>query len=680
MNYKRLIPILLIKDGLLVRSELFQYHQAIGDPIPTIKRMSDWNVDELCLINIGSTSSLDSRRSDKWHNLGKTTFSGLVQQASKFCHCPLTAGGRISSLDDFNRLFESGADKCIVNSLCFTDSTVVANAVKTYGSQAVIGALDIKISCNGDSMVAIHNGKTRIQLSINEAINHLIAIGVGEILLSCIDADGAASGYHPEILEAAQSISSVPVIVNSGAVTAIHFSKALLSPFVDACAASNIFYFRELSYPILKNQLINTYNVSLRFPDLSSPFILREPTYDSEKRDLLLRKRDPDCLVDSSLYDGSKKVDIRYCTRCLYPSLSATPMQFDDDGVCMGCRVSDAKLAISKAEYNQRTQRLRELVRSYSGRGDYDCIVSVSGGKDSYYQVHYVTKVLGLKALLVTYNGNNYTEVGWRNLWRMREVFDCDHIVVSPSVSTLKSLNKLAFVVMGDMNWHAHVGIFTTAPRIAVQQNIPLIFWGEHGYADLCGQFSMNDYPEMNYRERTEHAARGFDWPFFVGIDGLKSSDLEPWKYPSDSELLELDLRQIYLGHYIPWESNEHLKLVVDLYGFEVSDEPFERTYRTGSNLDDMHENGVHDYLKYIKFGYGRCTDHASKDIRAGKLTRTDAIKLVNQMDPVKPKDLQRWLSYVGMPEPEFDRIANHFRDPRVWSMTAEGSWIRDSL
>ena len=128
--------------------------------------------------------------------------------------------------------------------------------------------------------------------------------------------------------------------------------------------------------------------------------------------------------------------------------------------------------------------------------------------------------------------------------------------------------------------------------------------------------------------------------PFFVGLDGLKSSDLEPWKYPSDSELLELDLRQIYLGHYIPWESNEHLQLVVDLYGFEVSDEPFERTYRTGSNLDDMHENGVHDYLKYIKFGYGRCTDHASKDIRAGKLTRTDAIKLVNQMDPVKPKDL----------------------------------------
>ena len=97
---------------------------------------------------------------------------------------------------------------------------------------------------------------------------------------------------------------------------------------------------------------------------------------------------------------------------------------------------------------------------------------------------------------------------------------------------------------------------------------------------------------------------------------------MEPWKYPNDKELMELNLKQIYLGHYIPWESNRHLELVKEKYGFEVSKEPFERTYRRGSNLDDIHENGIHDYLKYIKFGYGRCTDHASKDIRSGDLSR----------------------------------------------------------
>ena len=111
-----------------------------------------------------------------------------------------------------------------------------------------------------------------------------------------------------------------------------------------------------------------------------------------------------------------------------------------------------------------------------------------------------------------------------------------------------------------------------------------------------------------------------------------------------------------------------------------MSNEKFERTYRTGSNLDDMHENGVHDYLKYIKFGYGRCTDHASKDIRAGIMTRDEGINLVKQMDHVKPRDLERWLKYVNMSEEEFDRIADFFRDPRVWSMDDNNQWRKFKL
>jgi hypothetical protein len=117
----------------------------------------------------------------------------------------------------------------------------------------------------------------------------------------------------------------------------------------------------------------------------------------------------------------------------------------------------------------------------------------------------------------------------------------------------------------------------------------------------------------------------------------------------------------------VPWDGNANSQLASDLYGFELGDQPFDRTYRRASNLDDMHENGVHDYLKFIKFGYGRCTDHASKDIRNGSLSREKGIDLVRQHDPVKPSDLQRWLEYVGMTEQEFDAIADTFRDPRVW-------------
>ena len=152
-------------------------------------------------------------------------------------------------------------------------------------------------------------------------------------------------------------------------------------------------------------------------------------------------------------------------------------MIFDETGLCMGCRTYEAKKRITGDDYAVLGQKLESSVRSIlssstSKDRKYDCIVSVSGGKDSYYQVHYVKNVLKLNPLLVTYNGNNYTDVGWQNLWQMREAFGCDHVVVSPSVQTIKKLNKLAVIVMGDMNWHAHVGIYTTAPRIAVQQNI----------------------------------------------------------------------------------------------------------------------------------------------------------------------------------------------------------------
>ena len=91
-----------------------------------------------------------------------------------------------------------------------------------------------------------------------------------------------------------------------------------------------------------------------------------------------------------------------------------------------------------------------------------------------------------------------------------------------------------------------------------------------------------------------------------------------------------------------------------------------------------MHENGAHDYLKFIKFGYGRCTDHASKDIRAGTLSRAEGIERVQRYDPVKSQDIQRWLSYVGMTEREFDSIADTFRDPRVWWY--ENGWQRQSI
>jgi len=192
--------------------------------------------------------------------------------------------------------------------------------------------------------------------------------------------------------------------------------------------------------------------------------------------------------------------------------------------------------------------------------------------------------------------------------------------------------------------------------------------------------YSMNDYVEMTAKYRLEHAQRGYDWHDMVGAEGLTEKDLLWAKYPTDDQIDEVGIRGIYIFNYVPWEANDHGNLMKELYGWEEAPEPFDRTYRRMSNLDDMHENGIHDYLKYIKFGYGRGSDHACKDIRAGIMTRAEGVAMVRKYDHVKSSDLQRWLAYVGMTEAEFDRIADTFRDPRVWQRNDRGEWVKENI
>ncbi|MCR4324840.1 MAG: N-acetyl sugar amidotransferase [Candidatus Curtissbacteria bacterium] len=369
---------------------------------------------------------------------------------------------------------------------------------------------------------------------------------------------------------------------------------------------------------------------------------------------------------------------MQYCTKCVYPISSAVKLTFDNDGVCSGCRVSEAR---KKINWRKRAKLLESLAEDsrVSNGSNYDCIIPVSGGKDSYFQTHYVTKVLKLKPLLVTYHGNNYLPEGEYNLNRMHHVFNVDHIIFKPNVDVLVKLNRICFKKMGDMNWHAHCGIFTYPVQIAVKFKIKLIVWGEHGYTDLGGMYRADEFPEMTAKYRFEHALRGFDWYDMVGEEGLKEQDLLWAKYPTEEELEESEVRGIYLGNYVDWDANKQYKLMQRLYNWQQSKKPFDRTYRRFSNLDDMHENGVHDYLKFVKFGYGRATDHACKDIRSGYITRKKAIDLVRKYDHVKPRDLKRWLQYVGMKEKEFDKTADQFRDARVWRKN-KGKWEKDNI
>lgn len=678
----RLIPVLLLKHGMIVRSQLFSVHQVIGNPMSSVQRFSDWNVDELIVLDISrGDEGHDLRRDDLQQQYLGDTALDVLREISKVCFMPLTFGGRIRTIADIEDRLAAGADKVTLNSVALKDPEFLERAARRFGAQCIVASIDARRTPNGWEVFGDGGRQSTGRDPVSWA-TEVESRGAGEIFLNSIDRDGSGQGYDLDLIRAVTAAVSIPVIACGGVGRYEHFPLAISAAGAAAVAAANIFHFFELSYSHAKRVCLNA-RIPMRPIGLGSRFLKREPEYDRKREDdriaeRLRQAREGDY---AAAKPTAKRRPIKWCAACVYPSISAAPMEFDEQGVCTGCQMARVKESISQGEWKRRRGLLRDLLDQYRCRDGsrYDVVIAVSGGKDSYFQTHVLKEEFGLNPLLVTYDGNNWTEVGWRNMTRMREVFGADHIVVRPSVATLKKLNRLAFIIMGDMNWHAHVGIMTAPMKVAVQHRIPLVFYGEHGYLDLCGQFSMDDFPEVTHRDRLEHFARGYEWTYFVGREGLWPEDLNPWKYPTDEDILALDLRGIFLGNYIHWEANDHIKLVTERYGFEVSHEPFDRTYRTMSNLDDMHENGAHDYLKYIKFGYGRATDHACKDIRAGVMTREKAIGLVNRYDPVKPRDLKRWLEYVDMSEDEFDRIADTFRDPRVWRRE-NGAWARNGL
>jgi N-acetyl sugar amidotransferase len=371
-------------------------------------------------------------------------------------------------------------------------------------------------------------------------------------------------------------------------------------------------------------------------------------------------------------------IKMQYCKKCVYP-FATVNLDVDEDGICSSCKSGDRFDELSPDYWEKRKRKFEKLIKRYVKNNDsnYDCLIPVSGGKDSFYQTHLMAKEYGLKPLLMTYHGNNFLPEGDKNRDLMRHAFDADHIVWGPSVEVLKKLNKLTFKMMGDMNWQNHCGIMSSPIQIAVKFNIPLIIWGETNW-DISGMYDPDDFVEFSARVRHEHDLRGFEWYDMVK-HGLKEKDMIWAKYPSDEEILNVGVRGLYIGNFFQWDPNRQTKLVMDQYDWTPAEKPFERTYRTMSNLDDRYENGIHDLMKFVKFGYGRASDHASKDIRTGYMSREEGIQMVKKYDAVISSDLYYWLDYVDMSEQEFWEIADTFRDPRIWWIQ-DKEWWKDNI
>jgi N-acetyl sugar amidotransferase len=333
-----------------------------------------------------------------------------------------------------------------------------------------------------------------------------------------------------------------------------------------------------------------------------------------------------------------------------------------------------------------RERLLRDLLAEFKDRARragqaYDCIIPVSGGKDSHYQVHLVKMVYGLNPLLVTFNHCFNTRLGIRNLTNLVERFGCDLIRVTANPQSVRKLSRTMVRRVGDLTWHYHAGIKTVPFQIAVRHRIPLIIWGEHGFAELTGMFTLEDLVEFTKWSRQEHDMRGVEAEDLISAEsGITAADIQPYVYPTNDEIEALGVRGIYLSNFIDWDAKQQAELVIERYGFAPIGGRRERTFSLYSKTDD-HANDVHDYMKYLKFGYGRATDDASTEIRHRRMSREDGQALVRAYDHVRPRTLDTYLEFLGMSEAEFEDCLAGMRDPDIWERDAGGQWrVRDSV
>lgn len=370
---------------------------------------------------------------------------------------------------------------------------------------------------------------------------------------------------------------------------------------------------------------------------------------------------------------------MRYCKRCFYPENAKPTIIFDDEGVCSGCRYHESRKNV-EIDWGERQRMLEQILdearQMARQRGNsHDCIVPVSGGKDSHFQVWLLKKKYGMNPLLVTFNHAYNSLAGLRNLENLVERSGCDLVRYTAGLDSVRRLSGHMLNTVGDLTWHYHAGIRTFPFQVAVKYNIPLIVWGEHGFAELTGIVSLEDFVEFTRWTRKEHDMRGYEPHDLIGKNGITMNDVAPYIYPSDEEIEKTGVRGIYLSNFYVWDAKPQAENMIREWGFSPVAYERDRTFNLYAKIED-HANDVHDYLKYLKFGYGRATDDASMEVRHGRMTREEGVAQVVRYDAREPTSLAHYCDFLGITKEQFYATVDRQRDPNIWQRDNLGSWV----
>jgi len=336
--------------------------------------------------------------------------------------------------------------------------------------------------------------------------------------------------------------------------------------------------------------------------------------------------------------------NVKYCTKCVMPE-TVEGQKFDKKGLCITCQAQETK---KKVDWDAKRKELDKILKDAKEKSgnNYDCIVPISGGKDSIYQLHVIVKEYGLKPLAVTFHHGWFSKTGWYNLYNCLEKMDIDHVMFTPAPSLVNRIAKRSVEKIGDACYHCHAGVAAFTLQMAVAYNINLIIWGESA-------------AEYGHQGNTYDKYVVFDRDYFTKLSSKLSLDEFKCEYLTDKDLFPFNvpsveacknIKGIHLGNYIPWDTEEQVAFAKEKYNWKGRQ--CGGAYKDYKSVE-CSMSAIHDFLCYLKRGFGRASIQASQDIRNMEISRDQAIYLVNKHERIEPKYLHYFLEKVTGLKPE---------------------------
>lgn len=374
--------------------------------------------------------------------------------------------------------------------------------------------------------------------------------------------------------------------------------------------------------------------------------------------------------------------EVVFCRRCVV-SNQRPRIVFDEEGICGACRFAERKH--HTIPWDQRREELVRLCDRYRREdGRYDVVVPCSGGKDASMVAHRLKAEYGMHPLTVTWAPFVYTDIGWRN-YQAFVKSGFTNLLCWPNGDLHRKLARIAFEAVGDAWQPFAFGQMAYAFHVAVQHDIPLIFFGENGEAEYGGALKNADRPNMPLEDWAEQYYKGvavqtmIDWGEARGLidpNAFRASDLRFYSPPDPALLREKDVQMHWFSYYQKWVPQENYYYAAEHTGFQANDlGRSEGTYSKYASLDDRLD-GFHFYLAYLKFGIGRATSDAAHEVRDGHLTREEAVALVHRYDGEFPaRYFQEFLDYLDIDEETFHRVVDSYRPAHLWEKRGD-EWV----